>query len=448
MMSKRYLAVVAIGIKHSSYCSSVVSFFDQDPLKIQGRTWQSFNRFMKAETISSILFQPDCKFHSFGFEAEEKYEELKVDNEHKKWYFIKNPTKMLFDSKDVHRSATILDETNKPMLAIDVFASAIKYLKDDTMNANGIRMLISMEDIRWVLPLPDIWDESAKQFIREAAIQSGISDDNLALCLETEAASTLFKYLPNEHLYKSSDMEISTFQPGLKYLILNAGGEFFNVAVLEVLYSGKLRELHKVSGGPWGCVTVNQEFIDFMKSLIGAEVLIEFREKEQGEYMRMVEDFERRILSWKPERNSNTNFRIPRELNILYKKINYRDTIVISPKMSEKVSFRVNASILKVDNEIVETFFSKTCDTIVKHIIGIFSESRAKDFSTILMVGKLSKSTVLQKAIKQAFPDKAVVVSDSPDSDVLRGAAIFGHDSCSTITPSIVKNTCRGYRKF
>lgn len=58
------------------------------------------------------------------------------------------------------------------MKAIDVFSTAIKYLKDyliSTIQDKNLNCTITEEKIKWVLTVPAIWDVAAKKFMREAA---------------------------------------------------------------------------------------------------------------------------------------------------------------------------------------------------------------------------------------------------------------------------------------
>ena len=64
----------------------------------------------------------------------------------------------------------LADENGKDMPAMDVFTAAIRFMKDHLMRTVGHRMHGIVEaDIRWVLTVPAIWDDAAKQFMREAA---------------------------------------------------------------------------------------------------------------------------------------------------------------------------------------------------------------------------------------------------------------------------------------
>ena len=58
------------------------------------------------------------------------------------------------------------------MPAIKVFSESIKYLKDQLLEALAKKATtMTLEDIHWVLTVPAIWSDAAKQFMREAAIQ-------------------------------------------------------------------------------------------------------------------------------------------------------------------------------------------------------------------------------------------------------------------------------------
>ena len=60
----------------------------------------------------------------------------------------------------------------KQMSALEVFSAAINFLKDHflkNINNRNTGNKITVDVVRWVLTVPAIWDDSAKQFMREAA---------------------------------------------------------------------------------------------------------------------------------------------------------------------------------------------------------------------------------------------------------------------------------------
>lgn len=65
----------------------------------------------------------------------------------------------------------------KQAKAIKVFAHAIRYLKDHMLNTLEQRGAgIKAKDINWVLTVPAIWEDPAKQFMREAAEEVNMHD--------------------------------------------------------------------------------------------------------------------------------------------------------------------------------------------------------------------------------------------------------------------------------
>lgn len=65
-------------------------------------------------------------------------------------------------------------ECGRKLSAKTVFSLAIRYLKDDLIKISENRIAgggIENSDIHWVLTVPAIWNDAAKQFMREAAQQ-------------------------------------------------------------------------------------------------------------------------------------------------------------------------------------------------------------------------------------------------------------------------------------
>lgn len=65
------------------------------------------------------------------------------------------------------------------MGAIIVFSYSIRYLKDHLLEkllTSNLGDKVTVDDIDFVLTVPAIWDDTAKMFMREAAIQVRVGD--------------------------------------------------------------------------------------------------------------------------------------------------------------------------------------------------------------------------------------------------------------------------------
>ena len=89
MASDSYLVVAAIDLG-TTYSGYAFSFRQKDPTKCFTFTWSAGSGSLQSlKTSSSILFDKRGHFDSCGFEAEDKYSELAIENKHDDWMFFK-----------------------------------------------------------------------------------------------------------------------------------------------------------------------------------------------------------------------------------------------------------------------------------------------------------------------------------------------------------------------
>ncbi|KAK3588038.1 hypothetical protein CHS0354_012084 [Potamilus streckersoni] len=103
--------------------------------------------------------------------------------------------------------------------AMKVFSEAIKYLKNHLLKSLREKIpAIKDTDIHWVITVPAIWDDGAKQFMRKAGNEAGIPDNQLDLALEPEAAAIFCKAI-------SVKTDGSCFEPGTQFILVDLGGK-------------------------------------------------------------------------------------------------------------------------------------------------------------------------------------------------------------------------------
>ncbi|KAL3885513.1 hypothetical protein ACJMK2_025566 [Sinanodonta woodiana] len=168
----------------------------------------------------------------------------------------------------------------------------IKYLKDDLLKqcATGGDGIVRPSDIMWVLTVPAIWNDSAKQFMREAALQAGLSTTKLKLALEPETESLFCRHLPIDIMIGGID--ISKMKAGSKYMVIDAGGWTVDITVHQVIEGGRLKEIHKASGSAWGGTKVDEAYRQFLISIVGNPVFQTFVNKHMDDYLDITREFE------------------------------------------------------------------------------------------------------------------------------------------------------------
>ena len=96
---KLFAVAIHIGSTNSGYALSSQHDFELDPTKIRGHNWQAGNMYMASKIPTCLLLKPDRTFDSFGFEAEDNYEELRMDDDHHGWYFFRHFKRQLYKNK-------------------------------------------------------------------------------------------------------------------------------------------------------------------------------------------------------------------------------------------------------------------------------------------------------------------------------------------------------------
>uniref|UniRef100_A0A3Q2CF37 Heat shock 70 kDa protein 12B-like n=2 Tax=Cyprinodon variegatus TaxID=28743 RepID=A0A3Q2CF37_CYPVA len=294
-MGDSFIIAIDFGTAYSGYAFSITSRGEKtDPyLKI----WGEEVGLATPKTPTCILFDENQEFISFGYEAREDYLSIKGQEARDKLFF--DCFKMALYGKKINRDLKIEAANGQSMKALRVFAEALRFLKVNaltTVNSNAKGKTFIPSDFTWVLTVPAIWDPSAKQFMREAAMQAGIvkegNGDKLLIALEPEAASVWCKKLPADGFITQNISRRSLDQsPGTQYIVVDCGGGTIDITVHEVLEGGTLKELHKASGNDLGGQTVDRKFREFLRQIFCDGVWDKYEQTYPVEVQKIMYDF-------------------------------------------------------------------------------------------------------------------------------------------------------------
>lgn len=433
--------VVAIdfGTTYSGYAFSLSSEFlsnKNDHLnKIVIDNWNSGD-LLSEKTPTTLLLDKSKNLVSFGYEAENDYGRMTEEERNEHYYFRR--FKMMLYDKDgklkLTRDTVLKDIKDKEMPAIDVFARSIEYLKDKFVKTFKDRNLqvtfLPLEKyVTWVLTVPAIWDEPAKQFMQEAAERAGISKESLLICLEPEAAAIYCKWIQIER----DDDALNVMKPGRRFLVLDAGGGTIDMAMQEVREDGKLQEINRAEGGDWGGIFVDDEFKQMLEGIVSKPIIEAFRMKFTGDYIELFRYFEKK----KREKQTGKVVRIliPPTLLDIADDITKRTE---DQGLKDEVELKKDKLQIKLDK--FKEFFNKVVDKIVVKVEEMLVSETAKGTNVIIMVGGFSESNFLQERIKNSFPKHTVVIPQGCGLAVLKGAVLYGHDP-DIIAARVVKYT-------
>ncbi|XP_052795057.1 heat shock 70 kDa protein 12A-like isoform X2 [Mya arenaria] len=422
------VAAIDFGTTYSGWAFSFKHEFEQDPTKVSSKNWAG-SQLVSQKGPTCVLIKPDGRtLHSFAYDAESKYAELSGEEKHTDWYYFRRFKMMLFDKIGMHRDIKISDATDKKLPAKTVFSLSIKYLKDDLLRMSDQQIAggsLRPEEIHWVLTVPAIWNDAAKQFMREAAEEAGIPGNRLSIALEPEAASLYCRHLPVEKHVGDQACVMSKFKPGARYLVLDAGGGTVDITVHEVTEGGYLKELHKASGGAWGGTKVDDNFKQFLVNIVGARVMEQFPRENMEDFIEMFRDFEIKKRDIGPAKEGKVTFKLPvafTEMVLEETGLSFGAHLKKSP-YANKVLHKGDK--IRIDAAVVKGMFRGPVDSLTDHVAGLLRD--VTGCAAIVMVGGFSESPLLQDTVRRKFPGMKIIVPQEAGLAVLKGAVIFGH---------------------
>ncbi|CAG2221303.1 unnamed protein product [Mytilus edulis] len=398
------VAAIDFGTTYSGYAFSTRISFKKDKLDIKAnQVWNAGSKqLLSLKTPTCILLRKNLEIVSFGYQAENDYAAIVTDETEDDYYFFQQ-----FKMK-LYRCEALCDHLHQTLL-------------DKGVSVNP-------DEIKWVLTVPAIWSDGAKQFMRESAKKAGIKNDKLAISLEPEDASIFCQCLSMASQQGFKEV-FSKIQKGTKYMVVDLGGGTVDITAHEKLDEHTMVELCKATGDDCGGSSVDKEFLQIFDDIVGKDVMKSLACEEVDSYLDLCRSFE--TTKRKLEASS-----IRPKITIIFpffaidklckrKRDKEFETLLSESKYSQKIKLKNDKLI--IDLEFMKSLFRKVIDRTIKLIRNTFSNGKARDITTLLLVGGFSECHLVQEEIRKAFSDKTVISPDDPGLAVLKGAVLFGH---------------------
>ncbi|KAK3576408.1 hypothetical protein CHS0354_026741 [Potamilus streckersoni] len=436
------------GTTYSGYALS----FRTKPLKIITNTsWVAGSRsLLSLKAPTCVLVTPEKEFDSFGYQAENKYVSLAEDGEHFDWYLFRHFKMVLHNSEELTQDTIIEDIKGRSLPAISIFTMAVSYLKNHLLQALHDRIPDTKQsDVHFVITVPAIWDDKAKQFMRQAAINAGIENEQLSIALEPEAASLWCQLIGSSRSHPEEGEEESDIgigdaiaSVGTQYMVIDLGGGTADITVHEKQADGTLKEVYHPTGGPWGGTAVDRNFMAFLSDIVGNGTMRQFTEEQMSDLLDLLREFENKKRSVTPKGNKSASsdkvtIKVPVSLKELFER---NGSSIEKAVQLSKHGGRVTwlGDKLRVDADIIRHFFYEPINEAVKHVRHLLAEPELNNVNTILLIGGFAECSLVQEAFKKSFYKKQIIIPGESGLVVLKGAVLYGHRP-RTITSRIAR---------
>lgn len=426
--AEKIVAAIDFGTTYSGFAFSLPRSSDSEVIlqKWDPKTADKLEASLKTPT--SLLLNDKNDFVAFGYEAEEMYKGYVEDKRHEQYRFFKNFKMKLHPEKLFESSMDIEDHLGKPLAALEVFSKSLDYMKEEVLKKLKCTVeekeeysdiLISAENIHWIVTVPAIWNDFAKKFMREAAEKANIPSKQLTLALEPECAA-IYVLTGAKLVAPSKQSDKTTCDPGDKFLVADLGGGTADFSVVEITDEHTLKHLHYASGGDWGGKNINENIFNIYEEIFGKDAMKKFSE-EKADILEMENEIElkKRDLS----REETLSLRLLPNLTASCPKP-YKQMIEES-KYKKSIKYKTGKIYLQ-ESLVNFAIFKPVVGNIADHMKSILKEPNAVGIKTIILVGGFAKSNIVREYIKDTFSDTEVIIPTDPDLAVLKGAVKFG----------------------
>uniref|UniRef100_A0AAQ4RID1 Heat shock protein 12B n=1 Tax=Gasterosteus aculeatus aculeatus TaxID=481459 RepID=A0AAQ4RID1_GASAC len=463
-MSHPFSVVVAIdfGTTSSGYAFSFTQ--DSDAIHMMKRWEGGDPGVANQKSPTCLLLTPDLRFHSFGFAARDFYHDLDPE-EARHWLYFDKFKMKIHSTSDLTMETELEAVNGRRVRAIEVFGHALHFFREHALKEvkDQSSSVLEGEDVRWVLTVPAVWRQPAKQFMREAAYLAGLVSrdcpEQLLIALEPEAASIYCRKLrlhqvldlslqpiangyefveqlrrsrhSRTFLVESGTGELwSELQTGDRYIVADCGGGTVDLTVHQIEQpQGTLKELYKASGGPHGAVGVDLAFEAMLCQIFGEDFILSFKAKRPAAWVDLTIAFEARKRTAAPGRANALNISLPFSFIDFYKRHKGQSVEAALRRSNMNIVKWSSQGMLRLTQEAMNELFQPTIDKIVKHIEELMAKPEVCGVRFLFLVGGFAESPMLQRAVQRAVGRTCrIIIPHDVGLTILKGAVLFGLD--------------------
>lgn len=377
-----------------------------------------------------LLLEPSHRFHSFGTAAQEHYYDQLTEEEQSSWLYFDRFKMILHSSKTLDREKELEAANGQKVLALTVFSRSLEFFKDSALTDinRSAAMDFQVNEVTWVVTVPAIWEEPAKQFMREAAYEAGMASpaqpNQLVIALEPEAASLYCHQMQMADRDAAGGGIMTQMKPGVRYIIIDCGGGTVDCTIHEITDRKHIKALLPPSGGPWGGTQVDKNFEVLLENVFEEENIRQFKESKSADWTQLIScDFEdRKREPLAPGRS--LSIRIDPLYTFLKDKGLFPEQMV---KYFNNPQITLRRGAIRIGYDEAIKLFKPVVDNIERHVAAMVQ--RVNGLKYIIVVGGFAESSYLEHRIKAMFGDQLrIIIPTDARLSVVKGAVLFGQN--------------------
>ncbi|CAG8679289.1 3691_t:CDS:2 [Cetraspora pellucida] len=329
-----------------------------------------------------------------------------------------------------------LEENNMPSLlpGLDIKTVITDYLCEmnklikQTLSSRWPNMQYPQQ-VRFVLPVPDEWDNEAKTIMRGCMHKAGYLDnrdsENIVFITESEAATNYCMKSLNEPNLLAS------------FLIVDCEGEIVTVITRTLLPGMRVGEVTERNSDRCGSFHVDHEFLMFLGQQLGLDAMKKLKENHYTQMQYLIQEFF--CSKVKFSFNGNPKEYTTKELDIEF----YCPAVVQYVTGQNKEQMEKCEWEIELDFQTVKDMF----DPVIKKIIDLIQRQLTltrRKCAAMFLIGEFNENRYLQTQIQQHFTAQipTIIVANQPIAAIERSALEYGLNM--DVVPTRVLKYCYG----
>ncbi|KAJ6231075.1 hsp70 family protein [Anaeramoeba flamelloides] len=301
---------------------------------------------------------------------------------------------------------------------------------------------IDLNKIQWVLTVPAIWEDQAKEIMRRAFYKAGLITNknsvNLLFCYEPEVAAINFFY------DQTNKFDLNN----KKLLVVDAGGGTIDITLMKsIIKNNKIEEFEILmvpKGGDFGSIYIDQQFMKFFQSFLNLNdnQFNQFKKNCPKGILKLLNQWDMIKIGIQIEEmteNDSHLFEIPRIILRYLKKIfRIEDFEDLADEFNERnrnsglseIEWDEDEDLLIIYGDRIKSFFKEPIDKLKEYLNELQKGSEIlKQTDIVFFTGGLSNCEYFRKSVqKQLGNNYQYILSPYPDKSIIIGAVLFGFD--------------------
>jgi hypothetical protein len=369
----------------------------------------------RAEFNTRRYAEGDIEFHQLGYNALSTFADI-AQEERGGFVLFPSAKMSLYKMDEAEALAKAVNGATAP--AADIIRMALAQIHSEAR-----RGVSSLGDVLWVITVPAIWSDAAKQIMREAAIKAGIPDQQLIFALEPEAASIACRVGPGP------EFDVQPLDTRSSYMVVDAGKGTVDITVHQ-MQNDRLSDITIPRGGDCGSGNVDTRFEMLLNDCFTSAAVDDFKNAMPNEWLEIMRRFE--LVKC---RGNIDKFKTV-HLDLGQKFLFHVGNAVEEPakvKIPEGVSINEQFASLDLSHEAFYRLFKPSLDRIYELISQSLSDPNVRDScKTLFLVGGYGSCPFVKEITHRAINDAGLKIEVirplEPALAVVKGAIMYGLD--------------------